>query len=719
MSLPKRGFTMHSWRTNPLEPSKLSQFLTTSLIFAIILLSPVSTLSQTATPTVKLTVTKAGNGSGTVASSPAGIVCDPTCSANYSKETVVSLTAVPVSGSTFASWTGCDTISGNGCLVSMKSDRTVTATFTTAQPTLVVNKVGNGNGQIISSPPGINCDPACNAAFNNGTAVTLTATPDPGSLFGSWSGCEVTSGTNCTIAANANKSVTVSFNPKPVTSFTLTVKKNGAGLGTIASTPPGVSCSPDCPSISNTFKSETILMLVATPLTNVPTAISTFGGWAGCDVTFSTSCIVAMEDNRTVTVTFDAVPPMLNLAKTGSGSGLITSTPLGLKCGTTCVAAFLRNTSITLAVTPSANSVFGGWTGCDSISGNACTVNLKTDRTVTAAFNAVSQKTLTVTKPGAGLGKVTSNETPDLSGAINCGSICQAVYAQGTTLTLAASPAAGSFFSGWNGCDAVSARVCTVTLNADRTVAAIFTTSVMSTLIINVKGTGSGKVTGPNLNCDPTCVAAFIRGTVVNLNALPLAGSTFGSWSGCDTTSGKTCSLTLNADRIVTATFNFSQVYLAVKIAGSGSGKVSGSGINCNPGCVSVYTKGTIITLNASASAGSAFAGWSGCDTTSGKTCSLTLNADRTVTATFNSTQANLAVVLNGTGSGKVTGKGIVCDPICAAVYAKGTVVSLTATPASNSTFAGWTGCGTVTTGLCTVTLNADKAVTATFKPKS
>lgn len=83
------------------------------------------------TSTYALTVSKGGAGSGTVTSSPAGINCGSTCSANYSPGTSVSLTASAASGSTFAGWSGA--CSGTGsCTVSMSQSRSVTATFNTS-----------------------------------------------------------------------------------------------------------------------------------------------------------------------------------------------------------------------------------------------------------------------------------------------------------------------------------------------------------------------------------------------------------------------------------------------------------------------------------------------------------------------------------------------------------------------------------------------------------
>lgn len=80
-------------------------------------------------PTQTLAVSTAGNGSGSVGSSPAGITCGSTCSHAFATGTGVTLTAAPASGSVFSGWSGACSGTG-GCTVTMSQARSVTATFT-------------------------------------------------------------------------------------------------------------------------------------------------------------------------------------------------------------------------------------------------------------------------------------------------------------------------------------------------------------------------------------------------------------------------------------------------------------------------------------------------------------------------------------------------------------------------------------------------------------
>ena len=97
------------------------------------------------------------------------------------------------------------------------------------------------------------------------------------------------------------------------------------------------------------------------------------------------------------------------------------------------------------------------------------------------------------------------------------------------------------------------------------------------------------------------------------------------------------------------------------------------------------------------------------------KTASAPLPAPATYT---------LSVAPAGTGSGTVLhvpsagGTQVInCGTDCSENLSAGASVALTATPAADSTFAGWSGGGCSGTGTCTVTMNANTAITATFNP--
>jgi phospholipase C len=79
-------------------------------------------------------------------------------------------------------------------------------------------------------------------------------------------------------------------------------------------------------------------------------------------------------------------------------------------------------------------------------------------------------------------------------------------------------------------------------------------------LTVQLAGTSTGTVTSSpaGISCAPTCAASFSSGTAVKLTATPGKGAFFAGWSGACNGTG-TCTLTMNANKSVTATFNISQ----------------------------------------------------------------------------------------------------------------------------------------------------------------
>jgi hypothetical protein len=92
------------------------------------------------------------------------------------------------------------------------------------------------------------------------------------------------------------------------------------------------------------------------------------------------------------------------------------------------------------------------------------------------------------------------------------------------------------------------------------------------------------------------------------------------------------------------------------------------------------------------------------------------LTAEDTATITVMTVIPLHILSVSKTGSGTVTGPGIDCGTDCSELYASGTSVTLTATPASGWLFSSWSGACSGT-GNCTLTMNSNKSVTAAFAP--
>ncbi len=121
------------------------------------------------------------------------------------------------------------------------------------------------------------------------------------------------------------------------------------------------------------------------------------------------------------------------------------------------------------------------------------------------------------------------------------------------------------------------------------------------------------------------------------------------------------------------------------------------------------YAKGSTVTLTAVPDAGWAFSAWGGAAGGATNPLTLTLGADTKITSTFVPKLMQLATSTHGNGTISVSPS--------PGPYPSGTLLTLTATPASGWKFTGWSGAAAGTANPLVLSLSADSAVVATFEP--
>lgn len=343
----------------------------------------------------------------------------------------------------------------------------------------------------------------------------------------------------------------------------------------------------------------------------------------------------------------------LSVAVSGGGSGTVTSSPAGISCtsgsASGCSATFAQDAAVTLTAAPSVGSDFAGWAGACAGTGT-CPVVLGSDLAVTATFVpevGPVLRTLTVAVGGSGSGTVTSSPP-----GITCASAsCSATFADGTSVTLTATPGGGgATFAGWGGACAASGTspTCTLSMTDDQGVTAGFDAFVpppRRTLSVFTSGSGTGHVTTDSggIDCPGTCSTTYPDGTLVTLTAAPtVAGSSFRRWLGaCAAEATATCALTLAGDASTTAEFTQQRV-LTVAMRQDGSGRVLSvpAGIDCASGsaagCSAAFDQGATVTLTATTAAGTTFLGWGDPCWGTVAPCAVTMQSnDWTLTADF------------------------------------------------------------------------------------
>ncbi|GAB1386194.1 hypothetical protein MASR1M59_13420 [Melaminivora sp.] len=525
----------------------------------------------------------------------------------------------------------------------------------------------------------------------------------------------------------------------------LAVSKTGSGGGTVADGG-GINCDS-----GNTSCAATLLDGSSTTLTATAAPGSIFAGWGGACSGTAATCNLTMDGNKTVTAVFNLTgsgggsgltTPGIAVTKAGSGSGTIGSSPAHLNCGSLCTKSLPNGTKVTLTAIPAAGSVFVGWSGaqagaCASSTQQMCQVTVSGGMNIIATFNqAAAPLSLGVTLGGAGQGTVTSAPA-----GINCGSTCSGNYTAGTQVTLTAVASTGSQFVGWNGGGCSGTGTCTVTLASSTQVTANFSL-LPQWAKLNFKAVTPGIASltassGFVIPCTAdagysNCVFYPIGSQIALYPATPQSGYRFSAWgedcAGTDALSH--CQLTMSQTRNVSLAAK-QQFALTASVAGPGFGHVlsAPTRIDCTnaggAGCVASFDDGDVVTLTASANSGSVFSSWTAgpCNGSSTPTCSVTMGQARAATAAFAVaplTTPGVVITKQGSGAGRVASSPahLNCGSICSKALPRGTVLTLSAIPASGSTFGGWSGSGAGACGslqMCRITVTGPMDVRATF----
>jgi hypothetical protein len=103
-------------------------------------------------------------------------------------------------------------------------------------------------------------------------------------------------------------------------------------------------------------------------------------------VSCASSLFCVVTDSIGDIITYKPPSQRLTVTKAGTGSGVVTSSPAGISCGSTCAHTFAKGTAVTLAATSASGSVFTGWSGGGCSGTGTCHVTLDSDTTVNATF---------------------------------------------------------------------------------------------------------------------------------------------------------------------------------------------------------------------------------------------------------------------------------------------------------------------------------------------
>ena len=322
----------------------------------------------------------------------------------------------------------------------------------------------------------------------------------------------------------------------------LTVTKDGPGAGLVTASPNGIQCGADC---SESYPVDSVVVLSASEEFG-----SAFGGWTGGGCAGTGTCVVTMDQARSVNATFNLAEFPLTVTLAGDGVGSVTSDVGSINCGATCSDNYVYQTAVTLTPSPDASSAFTGWSG-GGCSGTApCTVTVDQAVNVTATFELLEYD-LNIEFIGDGSGTV--NVMPS---GTDCTTNCSVTVLTGSSVTLTADSETGSSFTEWGGaCTGTS--TCVFTITAPSTVSVTFELSSYD-LSVTRAGSGDGTVTSSpaGIDCGDDCSESYLYDETVTLAADPVTGAKFSGWTGGGCSGVGNCQITISGAETVEALFD-------------------------------------------------------------------------------------------------------------------------------------------------------------------
>ena len=324
-----------------------------------------------------------------------------------------------------------------------------------------------GRGTVTTRPAAIRCPDRCEAEFDTGEALTLTAAAGRGTTFAGWGG-DCDGARRCRLRMDAARAVIARFE-RAAQPRAVTVDLSGDGTVTSAA---GIDCPGAC---RTTVERGARIRLVALPL-----ADATFTGWSGGGCAGTDPCAITVDEPVRITAAFAAPPAgesTLTVIPDGDGDGTVSSRPGGIDCGRECSATFPQDSEVTLTHAAGEGSVFAGWSGGGCTGGGDCTVPLGESRDVRARFDLAPEQDFTLTTSVSGSGSVSATSGFDSAGR-DCSGGCD--YPAGTVITLGAAPGEGVNTVEWSGCERSprDPATCTVVMDRDRAVSASFSSVV-------------------------------------------------------------------------------------------------------------------------------------------------------------------------------------------------------------------------------------------------
>ncbi|MBY0505038.1 MAG: Ig-like domain repeat protein [Bryobacteraceae bacterium] len=356
--------------------------------------------------------------------------------------------------------------------------------------------------------------PATGTFFDANTVVNVTATPNSGFVFASWTGPVANANAAATtVTMDAAKTVSASFTAQTAVTINVPAGITYTLNGVLQTGSQTVNLAPGSYTLSTT-----------TPQTIAAGQRAVFVSWSDAGAISHT--ITVGSSAVTITGTFQT---QFQLTTSAGAGGSVTPAS-----GT----FFDSGTVVNVTATPNSGFIFANWTGpVANANATATTVTVDAPKSITANFTGQTAVTITVS-PGI---------TYTLNGVLLTGTqtvnLAPGIYTLSTTSPQSTGPGQQAVWVSWSDGGAISHSI--TVGSSPLNITGTFQTQFQLTTSAGAGGTVT-----------PASGSFFNAGTVVNLTATPNSGFLFSSWTGpvANAASAST-TITLNAPATVSASF--------------------------------------------------------------------------------------------------------------------------------------------------------------------
>ena len=553
----------------------------------------------------------------------------------YNYNEECTLTAAPNTGYDFEKWTK------GGSTVSTTASYTFNVTETATYVAHFKIKSYTIN---VSANPENGGTVEGGGTYNYGESCTVRARNADGYAFSNWTddGDMASEEADYTFTVTSNRTLKANFTELQSDEYSIQVSANPTEGGTVTG--------------GGTYHENEQCTVNANPKPGF-----TFINWTenGTQVSVLAEYKFTVEGNRILVANFEAQAPTeytITVSANPSNGGTVTGG-----------GTYQHGDQCTVEATMNEGYTFINWTEDGEVASTHAryTFNVNSDRTLVANFQVQSYTISASANPTNG-GTVTG------AGTYNYGESC----------SLSATANSGYTFTNWteNG-NVVSTNpnYPSFTVTSDRTLVAHFVVQAPNTYNINVSANppAGGTVTGGG---------SYQQGQQCTVTATENVGYTFLRWTenGNQVSPDLSYTFTVTGNRTLVAHFQVHSYTISVSADPSDGGSVIGGG---------TYTHGQNCEVTAAPATGYNFIGWTenGNQVSTNPNYSFTVTGNRTLVAQFQAQQYTIMATANPTNGGTISGN--------QSPYTYGQTCSLTATPASNYTFANWTENGQVVQG--------------------